>query len=318
LQVDKTVQADIHAVIPGDALPRMVTSMDGFRDSGRLERVLDVYQAHEQSFDPGAVDGRMHVARTLIYADVMANVIRSKGGVVNSDVLFTAVGLHDAGRQGDGPDRWEASSAAAAKQHYADLGMSMPAAFQEHVGACIDGTANPGLVTVEAMILKSADSLDSMRQVGGDGYDPNQLWFMGRDARLGEGRYLPADAVLRDGLLNEVAEFIAMTEPKVPSREEYLRVRDEIAARTAELADTRAGLRPAAERRSVQVIEAELEGLRNSLAALGDQVEAETQAFYAGRSSLEILDSAVTTLRNDPDRFPLMNRYYRPDGSAPS
>ena len=86
-----------------------------------------------------------------------------------------------------------------------------------------------------------------------------------------------------------------MTEPKVPSREEYLRVKDEVAARTAELADTRAGLTPAAERRSIQAIEAELEGLRNSLEVLGDQVEAETQAFYAGRDSLEILNSAVAT-----------------------
>ena len=260
----------------------------------------------------------MHVARTLIYADVMANVIRSKGGVVNSDVLFTAVGLHDAGRQGDGPDRWEAASATAAKQHYADLGMNMPASLPGPRRSLHRRHSQPGLRTVEAMILKSADSLDSMRTVGRDGYDPNQLWFMGRDARLGEGRYLLADAVLRDALLDEVAEFIAMTEPKVASREDYLRAKDEIAARTAELADTRAGLRPAAERRSVQAIEAELEGLRNSLEALGDQVEAETQAFYAGRSSLEILDSAVAMLRDNPGEFPLMNKYYRPDGAAPS
>jgi hypothetical protein len=157
-----------------------------------------------------------------------------------------------------------------------------------------------------------------MRTVGRDGYDPNQLWFMGRDARLGEGRYLPADAALRDGLLDEVAEFIAMTEPRVPSRDEHRRVKDEIAARTAELADTRSGLRPAVERRSIQAIEAELHSLRNSLEVLGEQVEAEIQDFYAGRGSLEILDSAVTTLRNNPDRFPLMNQYYRPDGPVAS
>ena len=60
------------------------------------------------------------------------------------------------------------------------------------------------------------------------------------------------------------------------------------------------------------------DGLRNSLEVLGDQVEAETQAFYAGRGSLEILDSAVATLRDNAGGFPLMNKYYRPDGTGPS
>ena len=316
LATDETVKADIGAVVPADARPRMVRDMDGFRASGRLESVLDTYRAHEQGFDPGAVNGRMHVARTLIYADIMANVVRSQGGAVDSDVLFTAVGLHDAGRKGEGPDRWEAGSAAAAKRHYVDIGVDTPAGenFRDHVAACIDSAADPRLRTVEGMILKSADSLDSIRHAGRDGYDPGQLWFMGRDARLGEGRYLLADPVLREALMEEVAGFIEMTEPKVASSGDYLRAKDAVAALAAELADAKAELGPAAGGRGVQDIEAELRDGRAALATLRDQVAAETQAANRGRGSLEIFNSAVAALRDNPDRFPLMNRYYKPDG----
>ncbi|NGX59087.1 MAG: hypothetical protein KR126chlam3_00231 [Chlamydiae bacterium] len=69
------------------------------------------YERHEQTFDDIRVHSRMHVARALIFCEVMARYYTKLGIEVNFPLLRRAIGLHDAGMEGNTEDIWEKDSA---------------------------------------------------------------------------------------------------------------------------------------------------------------------------------------------------------------
>ena len=276
--------------------------------------MLDTYATHEQSFDPTGIHGRRHIARAMIYANVMANIVREAGGKVNPDVLYTAVGLHDAGREGNGPDRWEAESAAAAKAIYTDMGVT-DMQFLKQVGACIDSKAPASQRSIEGAILKSADSLDIMRVVGKDGYDPDLLWFMNRDTRIGPDTYLVADPTLRDELMAEVARFIEETEPVTRSEPTLEELQARFTAVTNAMADhgaalARDGAAPSGER-SLDDLMDEQVSLNDQLRDLRLTVADEHRELNAGQSSIDVFGQLERHLKENSKTFPLLDRYYQ-------
>ncbi len=120
---------------------------------------LDIYLNHEKTFDPKGVHGRGHIGRAYIFATAMCNILEESGIYVDRNAVLCGIAMHDAGRQGNGADIWEADSARLTVEH-------MRTAFgDESMGADYEAavqriTTDKDFNTFERMILQSADSLD--------------------------------------------------------------------------------------------------------------------------------------------------------------
>jgi hypothetical protein len=262
-----------------------------------LPALLDKYQSHEQGFDPTGLHGRRHVSRALLYANVLANIVRAQGGTIDSHALYTTTVLHDVGREGNGMDVWEAQSAAAAVAALGEMGITEKP-YLDHATACIQSEQPASQWTLERGLLKSADSLDIMRTTGRAGYRPEHLWFMNADVRVGEGRYLRVDPALRSALIDEVHAFITATEPHTPS--EALLDAADSEFNTLSMQDGDAGT----EARMM-----ELAVIRRGLHA---RVAEEHRALNAGLDSATLFDGLEKALLDNPGNYPTLHRYYDP------
>jgi hypothetical protein len=308
LTTDQTVEVNLSAeVVDSLGHDPFGSGFAEMRDSGRIAGMMDAYVAHESGFDPEGIHGRRHVARSVIIAEVLANVVREAGGQVNSELLLTAVGMHDAGRKANGKDVWEGASAALAVAELHRHRAFDDRQVEELVANLIDKNVGRQ-VSIEGALLKSADCLEIMRTTGRAEFDPGQLWFMRSDAHLGNDEYLVADQALRDGLIGEVAAFIEATELRTPSEAERGRLRNLQAALVEEKLAIATGTAPA-DARSLEEVQDELTRVGSALDAVQDQVQAEHRALNAGTTSQGILAAMQAELRGHPDRYPLLNRY---------
>lgn len=308
-QLPRTV-TDLNMPIPpgfpalqGAAKAGAVGSLDEFRQA-QLPALLDSYQNHEQSFDPTGINGRRHVGRTLIYANVMANIVREKGGEVDANALYTATALHGAGRQGSGDHAWEKDSARIASDHLRAGGID-DERYLGLVEAAIDGRSDPAMKSLEAGILKSADSLDSIRLVGKDAYATDGLWFQHHDTRLGQDAYMGRDDGLRTALVDEIAAFIEATEPETASGPDLAEARRLLTELGVEM------LKPHSDERRSE-LEQEHRQLSAHIGDLTEQVAAEHRAMNAGLSSAELFARLESELLDNPAKYPTLSRYYDP------
>jgi hypothetical protein len=262
-----------------------------------LPALLDKYRSHEETFDPEGLHGRRHVSRALLYANVLGNVVRAQGATIDSHALYTTTVLHDAGREGNGIDKWEADSAGIATQALTEMGVTDPS-YLSHAAACVNSKAPSKDWTIERGLLKSADSLDIMRVTGRDGFKPEFLWFMNQDVQLTSDKFLTVDASLRGKLIDEVASFIEATEPTVPSEAAYARGEQELQALS---------MLPG----SAETLDRMTELLATQK-VLKAQVQGEHRALNAGETSADMFDRLEAELVSHPEKYPTLHQYYDP------
>lgn len=302
LGTDSTLPAAFPA-LDGSAKAAKIGSLAEFRKT-ELPTLLDKYKEHEQTFDPTGIHGRRHISRALVYSNVLANIVREKGGEVDSNALYTATALHDAGRQGNGVDQWEADSAKVATDRLRERGIDN----EEYLGlveATIDSQSDPSMKSLEGGILKSADSLDIIRVYGKDAYKPDLLWFQHHDMRIGEDAYMDRDDELRAKLVDEVAAFIEATEPHTESETELAAARK----RVTEIGVEMLKKMPPDDRRK---LEDEHQQLALKIDKLTEQVEMEHKAMNAGLSSDDLFAGIERELLDHPDKYPTLAKYYDP------
>lgn len=159
--------------------------------------ILPLYEAHEQGFDKAQIHGRMHVARAVLFAEMMARFYQDQGESVDFDYVRRTTGMHDSGRKGNGPDKWEKESADLLRNHLESK--NVPNA-EEKSHIIVKEKANKE--ALEFKIFQSADCLDIMRPCTGNGgrtgFKPEFLTFA-----------LPC----KDQLIEEAWAFIQLTEP---------------------------------------------------------------------------------------------------------
>jgi hypothetical protein len=302
LGTDSTLPASFPE-LEGSAKAASLGSLNDFRKT-ELPTLLDKYKEHEQTFDPTGIHGRRHISRALVYSNVLANIIREKGGEVDSNALYTATALHDAGRQGNGTDLWEKDSAAVATARLKERGIDNDD-YLGLVEATIDSQSDPSMKSLEGGILKSADSLDIIRVFGKEGYKTDLLWFQHHDMRIGEDSYMDKDDELRGKLVDEVAAFIEATEPKTPSEGELDDARKRMGELGAEM------LKPMSSGDMAKLTD-EHSKLSAAIEKLADQVEAEHKEMNAGLSSADIFAGIESELLTNPDKYPTLAKYYDP------
>lgn len=85
--------------------------------------ILPLYKAHENSFDTIGLHGRRHISRAVFWAEWMLRFY-TRHLLIPLDVeaVRYAVAFHDAGRQGNGKDIWEADSAQLCYNYLIKLG----------------------------------------------------------------------------------------------------------------------------------------------------------------------------------------------------
>jgi len=128
-----------------------------------LLHILPRYRKIENTFEKGfCYHGRSHIIRVWLFAAAMSNYLLEHGIFHDQFTLLCAAAGHDVGRLGSGEDIWEEISAEITVKTMRDV-------FQDNrlikyskslVRECIIRARESG---IEAMILRSADSLDIAR-----------------------------------------------------------------------------------------------------------------------------------------------------------
>ena len=161
--------------------------------------ILPIYAQHEDEFDYPRIHGRLHICRSLVLAECMANLY-SRFIEVDRFAIRYAVAFHDSGRQGNGIDVWEADSAANCCT-YLQKKLSIDPARATYISQFIikQGT----LADINEQIVHDADVLEIMRLTGKRGFKPVHLRF---------GNDFAALAELREPLIDESWQLIDITE----------------------------------------------------------------------------------------------------------
>ena len=274
----KTPYEPTFKTIPAPANPDgLPTDLDGRK--GFLRAALPTYRQHENDFDGGInTHGRTHATRTFVLANVLGNILAERGVPVDMNALSLGAAGHDMGRKGSGPDKWERESGDLAAALGEQLtGGAGGAAWSGAVKANVAGKA-PELDaqrTIEGYLLKAADSLDYTRV---DKVDPTHLHFLDKVISCG-GTIVMPDSSLRRQLIKEAVELTRLTDPYTARKDEMDQlVRDGKMVEHGKIAD--------------KVRQAELD----QTAKLTDE---------------QIIDLVEQTIRANPDKFPLLNQYYR-------
>ena len=130
------------------------------------KEIFPLYEKHEIEFDTSRIHGRMHIARAIIFSEVMARYYKDKGVSVDFDYVRRATGLHDAGRKGNGVDLWEKESCALLYQYLISKNIPQKEAAQKST-IILKETADKNSIAFK--IFQSADCLDIMRPCTGNG-----------------------------------------------------------------------------------------------------------------------------------------------------
>ena len=262
------------AVANPDGLPRDLAGRKRF-----LLAALPSYRQHEQTFEKGRnTHGRTHATRAFVFANVLGNIIAERGVPVDMNALSLGIAGHDMGRQGPGEDKWELESGDLTTAMGENLtGGAGGTAWCDAVKANIAGHAPElaGQRTIEGYLLKAADSFDYTRV---DTIKPSHLHFMDQTFSLGE-TVVTSDFNLRKQLIKEAAELTRLTDP-------YTKRRDELN----------------------QLMK---DGKMEEYQSLKTRLEQEENAQTADLSDEQVVALVENTIRDNPDKFPLLSHYYR-------
>jgi len=169
------------------------------------KEIFPLYEKHEMGFDKHRIHGRMHIARAIIFSEVMARYYDNRGESVDFDYVRRTTGLHDAGRKGNGVDLWEQESCGLLYQHLISKNIPKKEAKQKST-IILKALADKN--SIEFKIFQSADCLDIMRPCTGNGgkagFNPKYLTFLANTK---------SDvSQLRQSLIEEAWLFIEITE----------------------------------------------------------------------------------------------------------
>lgn len=204
-----------------------------FIDSLQRE-ILPLYLEHELTFDPGGVHGRMHICRSVLFAEYMGRSYheRLSAGVVDFYAIRVATAFHDSGRRANGVDLWERESAdnCLAYVRAQTRGLEGPD-YPQYVAGLIRKDGDPGTLSkfarrwlgllrkpaagdLSRQVVYDADVLEIMRPCCGHGgirgFRRNRLHFAGTHDRLGLG--LTASDGIREEFIQEAWRWITSTE----------------------------------------------------------------------------------------------------------
>lgn len=169
------------------------------------KEIFPLYEKNETDFDKPRIHGRMHVARAVLFSEVMARYYQKNGEPVDFDYVRRTTGLHDAGRKGNGADRWEKESSELLCQHLIMKNTPREEAVQKS-NIIVKDKADKN--SIEFKIFQSADCLDIMRPCTGNGgragFNPKYLTFLANPK--------PNESQFRKNLIEEAWFFIQITE----------------------------------------------------------------------------------------------------------
>jgi len=161
--------------------------------------ILPIYEKHESTFDTYKIHGRLHIARSIIFAEFMARYYHNLGVDVDCDAIRYAVAFHDAGRQGSGVDIWEKDSS---KMCFLYLSNKYNADYCKYVSNLIVKELDNS--DTNKKIVTDADVLEIMRPVCGHG------GIFGFNSKFLS--FLPEEQEIRDNLIKDAWKLINYTE----------------------------------------------------------------------------------------------------------
>jgi hypothetical protein len=147
--------------------------------------ILPIYEKHEESFDKYEIHSRLHIARSIIFAEYMAEYyekMNKKAGYFDTDIDFDtiryAVSFHDSGRKGNGVDLWEDDSYKMCYEHMRNIGYTDD--YCDYTSSLIYKDASSD---INKDVVYDADVLEIMRPVCGHG---GRLGFREKYLRFSE------------------------------------------------------------------------------------------------------------------------------------
>ncbi len=176
------------------------------------ERILPAYKQHEATFDPFGVHGRIHICRSVMFAEWMTRFHRERlTDAPDFYAVRVAVAMHDSGRRANGIDLWESDSAANCERYVAE---HAPPGRGDNYPSYVASLIGKQPADACQRIVYDADVLEIMRPCCGrgglGGFRREFLHFAGpRDPALGA---LPDAATVREELIQEAWLWIQETE----------------------------------------------------------------------------------------------------------
>ncbi len=266
------------APVKPDSMPQNAKDRRDF-----LVKIMDSYINHEKTFEYGvSTHGRGHIARAYIFADVMCNILGEKGIKVDKNAVLCGIAGHDAGRKGGGSDYWEQRSANitadAMKSSFGDD--SMGENYEQEVKDCIDKHKSK---TIESMVLNSADSLDIGR-VGIGYFEMDKFMFLKPENAEESDKEIEA---LRKELAKEADLLQRLTNPLCANRQMLDKLDMQIINSTGSQSDELSKVKEDIRKGITQVFQKDLEV-----------------------SSDEYMKRFEDTIKNNPQMFPVLSKYY--------
>ena len=161
--------------------------------------ILPIYGRHEDEFDYIRIHGRLHICRSIIFAEIMASLY-SRFIEIDKFAIRYAVGFHDSGRQGNGIDIWESVSAENCF-NYLRQKLAVDEAYAKYVFQLIVKQKTPR--DINQQIANDADTLEIMRLTNRVGFKPSYWHF---------GQNIPELISFRETLIDEAVQLIECTE----------------------------------------------------------------------------------------------------------
>lgn len=161
--------------------------------------ILPIYGRHEDEFDFMRFHGRLHICRSIIFAEIMASLY-SRFLEIDKFAIRYAVAFHDSGRQGNGIDIWESVSAENCF-NYLRQKLGVDEAYAKHVSQLIVKEKTPR--DINQQIANDADTLEIMRITNRVGFKPS-YWHFGQE--------IPELFSFRETLIDEAWQLINSTD----------------------------------------------------------------------------------------------------------
>ncbi|HBE20832.1 MAG TPA: hypothetical protein DEG17_22125 [Cyanobacteria bacterium UBA11149] len=161
--------------------------------------ILPIYRRHEKEFDYMRFHGRLHICRSIIFAEIMASLYSSFMEIDKFAIRY-AVAFHDSGRQGNGIDIWESVSAENCG-NYLRQTLGIDDAYSQYVSQLIVKQKTP--IDINQQIANDADTLEIMRLKTKSGFKPSYWHF---------GKNIPELISWRETLIDEAWQLIDFTE----------------------------------------------------------------------------------------------------------
>lgn len=150
--------------------------------------ILPIYEKHENTFDYYKIHGKLHIARSIFFAEFMGRFfIKELNKNIDLTAIRYAISFHDSGRQDNGIDLWEKDSE---KNCYNYL---MNKNFNEKYYKYIADLINKNKSSdINKNIVYDADVIEIMRPCCGHGglygFNENYLNFLKNDKKYADIR----------------------------------------------------------------------------------------------------------------------------------